>query len=426
MKTLFANGYVLIKENDGFTVTDHAYLGVENDRICFLSTQAPTEPFDSVIDMRGKLLMPGLYNCHTHSAMVLFRGIGSDLPLDRWLYEKIFPLEQKLNYEAVLAGSYLAIMEMLACGTVSFSDMYFFPEATAEAVLHAGIKANLTRHIQSEKNIFDRQGIQASLDFYERYDHAGNGRIFVDFSLHSEYACAEQTAREYSRLCYEKGGRMHIHLAETTREYEDCIRRNGKSPVAWFYDCGTFASKTAAAHCVALDENDIRILKENQVSVVHNPSSNLKLGSGFAKIPEMIDQGVTVALGTDGAASNNNLNMFEEMHLAAIIHNGRQQNSMVMNDDTVLNMATGIGARLQGRQDCGELKVGNKADIIAIDLSAPHLCPRNDLKSLLVYSAQASDVCMVMVDGKLLYRNGEFLTIDRERVLYNIEKTRIR
>ena len=211
---------------------------------------------------------------------------------------------------------------------------------------------------------------------------------------------------------------MHIHLSETKSEHEGCIEKYGKTPAQWMNDLGVFEVPCAAAHCVWVTAEDRALLRRKGVSVIHNPTSNMKLGSGFAPVPQLLEEGVNVALGTDGAASNNNLNMLEELHLAAVIHNGHCQDAALLSAPQVLTMATANGAKLQGRGDTGTLEAGKRADIIAIDLSAPHLFPHLDTAGLVVYSAQASDVCMTMVDGQVLYENGEYLTLDKERVLY--------
>ena len=264
--------------------------------------------------------------------------------------------------------------------------------------------------------------IPESLALFEKYHGAADGRIHIDFSIHAEYTCKSHIVKAYSDLCREKGGRMHIHLAETAREQRECIERYGKTPTEWFESLGTFDSPTAAAHCVAVTERDMDILKAHGVSVIHNPTSNLKLGSGFAPIRQMMDKGINVTLGTDGTASNNNLNMFEEMHLAEIMHDGYHNDPTLISTQEVLDMATVNGAKLQGRDDTGVLAVGKKADIIAIDLSKPHLYPNFDTPALLTCSAQAGDVCMTMVDGNILYENGEFKTLDENKVRADMER----
>lgn len=425
MKTLFKNADILLFENGIYNVIKNAYLAVNGDRIAYIGKDMPDGDFDTVKDMTGKLLMSGLYNCHNHCPMVLLRGVGSDLPLNEWLFNKVFPIEDKLTADEIYAGTNLALLEMLACGTVSFSDMYFEPQVTARAVAESGMKANLTRPVQSfdpNEEPKDSFRIAQSLELYDEWNKAENNRILIDFSIHAEYTCTEKIARAYSEECNKRGGLMHIHLSETVKEHNECKEKYGKTPTEWFNDLGAFDSRAFAAHCVTLEDSDMEILLQKGVNVVHNPSSNMKLGSGFARVQKMLDMGINVALGTDGAASNNNLDMIEEMHLASIIHNGYMQDATVMNADTVIKMATLNGALLQGRNDCGELKVGNKADIIAILLDKPHLRPVIDEKALITYSAQSSDVCMTMVDGKILYENGEYTTLDKEKIYYGIEK----
>lgn len=425
MGILFENCDLLLRGEDGGYSTLHGFLGVRGDTIDYIGAEKPTGEYEEHKSMEHKLLMPGLINCHNHSPMVLLRGVGSGLPLREWLFDKVFPIEDRLVPEDIAAGSRLAILEMLASGTTSFSDMYFFPAETVAAVAEAGMKANISRCVQcfdENQTVEQNTQIPESLALFEKYHGAADGRIHIDFSIHAEYTCKSHIVKAYSDLCREKGGRMHIHLAETAREQRECIERYGKTPTEWFESLGTFDSPTAAAHCVAVTERDMDILKAHGVSVIHNPTSNLKLGSGFAPIRQMMDKGINVTLGTDGTASNNNLNMFEEMHLAEIMHDGYHNDPTLISTQEVLDMATVNGAKLQGRDDTGVLAVGKKADIIAIDLSKPHLYPNFDTPALLTCSAQAGDVCMTMVDGNILYENGEFKTLDENKVRADMER----
>ncbi|MBQ3128608.1 MAG: amidohydrolase [Clostridia bacterium] len=425
MKTLFKNADILLFENGIYNVIKNAYLAVDGNKISYIGKDEPSDSFDETKDMHGKLLMSGFYNCHNHCPMVLLRGVGSDLPLNEWLFNKVFPIEDKLTAEEIEAGTKLALLEMLAGGTVSFSDMYFEPQVTARAVADSGMKANLTRPVQSfdpNEEPKDSFRIAQSLELYNEWNKAENDRILIDFSIHAEYTCTEKIARAYIEESNKRKGNLHIHLSETVKEHNECKEKYGKTPTEWFNALGAFDSRAFAAHCVTLEDSDMDIILQKGVNVVHNPTSNMKLGSGFARIPKMLDMGINVALGTDGAASNNNLDMLEEIHLASVIHNGYMQDATVMNADTVIKMATKNGALLQGRDDCGELKVGNKADIIAISLDKPHLRPIIDEKALITYSAQSSDVYMTMVDGKVLYENGEYKTLDKEKIYYDIEK----
>ena len=419
MKTLFSNADILTEENGKFTTIHRGYLGIDADTIVYIGAEKPEEEYDVVRDFSGKLLIPGLINGHTHSPMTLLRGLGSDRPLQSWLFDYIFPVEARLRACDVRTGTELALLEMLSTGTTSFTDMYDFTAESAEVCIAAGIKANLCRPTQE----FDPNGkpednyrIRESLELFKTYHHAADDRIRIDFSIHAEYTSTEAMVRYYSELCNENHGRMHLHMSETKTEHEECIQRHGMTPAEYFLSCGTFRSPTAAAHCIWITDRDVEIMAENGVTVMNNPTSNMKLGSGFAPIEKLRRNGVNVSLGTDGAASNNNLNMFEELHLASVIYNGFKIDATPMTPAYTFAMATRNGAKQQGRDDTGSLLVGKKADIVAIDLHKPHLYPHSDILATLAYSAQGSDVCMTMVNGKVLYENGEFKTLDAERI----------
>lgn len=422
-KLLLKNCSILAgKGEDGFEHIKDGYLGIEGDTIAYIGAEKP-EGYADEKDMHEALLCPGLINTHTHAAMTLLRGLGSGLPLDRWLHEAIFPVEDRLKEEDIYAGNALAQLEMLATGTTSYSDMYDMPLTAVKLCEQSGMKINLCRPILSfdpSEGVKESWRAQGTLELFKGYHMSQNGRVRADFAIHAEYTNHEKIVREYAELCLENKARMHIHLSETYKEHEECKAKYGKTPARWFYDLGVFASPTAAAHCVAVEPEDMALMLENGVSAMHNPSSNMKLGSGFAPIREMLQSGINVALGTDGTASNDNLNMFEEMHLAALIHNGIKRDPTAMSAAQIFNMATRNGTKLQGRDDTGTLAVGKKADIIAVDTKAPHLVPSFEPLSTLIYSAQGSDVKMTMVDGKILYENGEYKTIDAERVYHDV------
>ena len=404
MTTLLKNAWIYTPQG----VIKGGYVVIDEAAIVSVGAEGR---FDCEKDMSGKLLLPGLVNAHTHAAMTLLRGVGTDLPLQRWLFDSVFPVEGRMTAEDIRAGTALALLEMLACGTTSFSDMYFFPWEAAELVAVCGIKANLCYPVQAfdPAEPYEKNESARKLErFYKDWHNAAEGRIRVDGCLHAEYTCNPHVAAGTAAWCRQNGVRMHIHLSETKSEHDTCIEKYGKTPAQWMNDLGVFDVPCAAAHCVWVTESDRALLREKNVSVIHNPTSNMKLGSGFAPVPELLAEGVNVALGTDGAASNNNLNMLEELHLAAILPAAQ-----------VLEMATVNGAKLQGRDDTGAIEAGKRADLMAIDLSAPHLVPHLDTAGLAVYSAQAADVCMTMVDGRILYENGEYLTLDRERILYD-------
>ena len=426
MKRLFVNAGILAWKDDSFYYIEDGCLGVDGDTICYIGKERPADAYDDVRDMSGRLLMPGLIDCHCHNGMTLLRGIGSDLPLQQWLFDEMIPVEDCLTAEDIKAGNELAMMELIASGVTSFSDMYMEARTVIELNERIGMKANICRVVQcfdpAEKPE-DSARIRESCELFEACNGAQNGRIRIDFAVHAEYTTTDAVTAGYAdriRKYIPQNARMQIHMSETQKEHDECIARHGLTPCAWFEKMGILDVPTGAAHCVCVTPEDMEIMKRKNVTAIHNPTSNMKLGSGFAPIQEMVDRGINVALGTDGAASNNNLNMFEEMHLAAIIHNGYHHDAVIMKPETVLRMATINGARMQGREDTGCLEVGRKADIIAVDFrDKAHMYPAFEPMAMLVYAAQASDVCMTMVDGNILYEDGKFLTLYRERVLEN-------
>ncbi len=429
MKRLFVNAGILAWENDQFKYIENGCLAVDGDVISYIGKEKPEGEFDDIRDFSGKLLMPGLINCHCHNGMTLLRGIGSDLPLQEWLFDHMFPIEDRLTAEDIKAGAELAMMELIASGVTSYSDMYMEAWTAIESNEKIGMKMDVCRVVQSfdsTEKPEDNARIRESIELFEKYNGAQNDRVRIDFAVHAEYTSTNPIVSGYAERCrpyVEKGAVMQIHMSETKKEHNECIDRHGVTPAGWFEKMGIFDIPTAAAHCVAVTDEDMQIMLKKGVSAIHNPTSNMKLGSGFAPIPKMLDMGINVALGTDGCASNNNLNMFEEMHLAAIIHNGYTNDPVIMKPEQVIRMATVNGAKLQNRPDTGCLEVGKKADIIALDFNnKPHLYPCFDPMALIVYSAQATDVCMTMVDGNILYEDGKYLTLDPETVINNAKE----
>lgn len=425
MKQLLKHCDILAADGQGYRWLKDAYLGIDGDTIDYLGESAPDAAYDVEKDLSGKLLAPGLINCHGHTPMTLLRGVGSDLPLQEWLFDRIMPIEDNLSAEDIQIGNQLALLEMISTGTTSYSDMYFEPHTAVKNAIAAGIKANISRPVQC----FDPQEryeqsfrSKESIELFRAYHGAAEDRIRIDFAIHAEYTNQPQIVEAYSADCKALGGRMQLHLSETEKEHRECLEKYGKTPAQWFDSLGTFDSPCAAAHCVWVTEEDMDLMKAKGVSVIHNPTSNLKLGSGFAPIPTMLEKGLNVALGTDGCASNNNLNMMEELHLCSLIHKGLAHDPQRIPAAQALNIATRNGALLQGREDTGSLEVGKKADLMAIDLHRPHLFPNLDPLALMCYSAQGSDVVLTMVNGKILYENGEFLTLDAEKILSSAAK----
>jgi 5-methylthioadenosine/S-adenosylhomocysteine deaminase len=358
--------------------------------------------------------------------MSIFRGFGENLPLDRWLNEKIWPAEDKLCDANVRLGSMLSIAEMLKNGIVSFSDMYFFSETTVKTVIESGIKANVGRCITAFDPAITAESdsrFAEAVALHKAYHGAADGRVKIDMSIHAEYTTVESTCRYVSDYAAEHGLGMQIHLSETAKEHAEGIaRRNGKTPAEFFLETGVFRANTTAAHCVHLSANDMKILAENGVSVAHNPASNLKLGSGIMPLTALYDAGVNITLGTDGSASNNTLDILKEAYLAALLQKGTTGDTAKFSSAPFVAMATANGARAQGRTGAGVIAEGSPADIILIDLDAINTMPYFDLADTFLFAANSSNVCFTMADGKILYENGELKTIDEEKLKYDFSK----
>lgn len=375
----------------------------------------------------GTLLLPGFYNIHSHVPMTLLRGYGEGLPLSEWLFGKMIPFEQKLSDEDCYWGALAGIAEMIASGTVSFTDMYMHMPGIVRAVEESGIKANLSHGFSQARpgDSFLDSNARRGTDFTRQAAaRIPDGRLVADASLHAEYTTREDRAvRELAEWCAGNGMRMHVHISETRKEHEECkARRGGRTPAAFLADCGLFDSPTTAAHCVWVEESDLDIFADKGVTVAHCPSSNLKLGSGMANMARCLDRGIRVGIGTDGAASNNNLDMLEETRLAGLLQKGVSGDSSRFGPGELLRMACRFGADAQGRTDCGEIRVGAWADIVAYDLGGVHLHPAHDLLSNIFFSAAAADIRTVMVNGRVLYQDGEFTTIDISRVIAEVDR----
>ena len=348
-----------------------------------------------------RLVLPGLVNCHCHAPMTLLRGVGGGLPLKRWLEEAIFPLEAKLTDEDVHAGALWGAMEMLAGGTTTVADMYEWNYQ--HAFLEAGMRALVTTVGRLGAPGRLAECIEATRTWNERMCNEARGDVYMDICVHSEYLTDEHFCRELAAANRELGRRLHVHVSETRREHEECVARHGKTPIAYLAETGLLDRGGYAAHCVWCTDDDFRIMAERDVSLVHNPTSNMKLGSGFARIVRAMELGVNVALGTDGTASNDNLDMFEEMHLASLIHKGIANDPTVLSPWDVVEMATKNGAKALGRGDIGEIAAGKRADFCIVDLDRPHLLPAHDLANLVVHSMHSGDVVQTVVGGRTVY-----------------------
>ncbi|HML34370.1 amidohydrolase [Sporomusa sphaeroides] len=384
------------------------------------------EPAEQIIDCRDKLIIPGFVNTHTHAAMTLFRSYADDMMLMDWLQKKIWPAEENLTAEDIYWGTQLAIAEMLKTGTTCFADMYFFMPEVARAVAESGIRAVLARGMAGIAPTAN-QALAESENFYNEWHNAANGRITVMLGPHAPYTCPPDFIKKVTALATKLGAQIHIHLSETAGEVADCQKQYGKSPIALMNELGIFDHGALAAHCVHLSPEDIAIMKEKQVRVAHNPGSNMKLASGVAPVPDLLAAGICVSLGTDGAASNNNSDMLEELRLAALLHKVHRLDPLAIPAKTAVDMATVQGAAALGLDTItGKLVTSYKADITIFDRQEPHWHPRHDSLSLLTYAASSRDVHTVIVDGNILLDNRRLTTIDEERLLAETDRRGMR
>ena len=406
--------------DEAATVLDDAFVVVEGETIASVTPTRPAGAFTQEIDCGGNVLMPGLVNAHTHIPMTLMRGSAGGCDLHTWLNDWIFPAEAKLDDRAVRAGADLALAELIAGGVTTIADMYMHTPAIAQAVLAAGISANLSCGgvyfgAPGDFGPDTCKDCENQRILTEEFHGAGNGQILVDASVHGEYTSNVPLWQWMADYAQRKGLGMHVHVSETQSEHEACKGRWGLTPFAILDRYGVWDTRAIAAHCVWTTEEDWAGMAEKGVTCVHNPVSNLKLGSGVAWIPAMKAAGVPIALGTDGVSSNNNQDMFEEMKFAAVLHNGVTRDPLALLPQDVLAMATREGAKALGRQT-GRIAPGYVADLILVDFTRPHLTPCHSVMDNLVYAAHGSDVVMNMARGKIIYKDGTFLTLDLEKI----------
>ena len=404
------------------------YVGVEGARIAYVGESEPADAarYGERYDGRGKLLMPAFYDTHAHTPMTLLRGYAEDQPLQQWLNDTVWPFEGKMGGDHYYWGCMLSQAEMVRYGIVGYTDMYFGTIDRCRAALEAGMKANHTdggTMCFVEKDYDTLPVAAVNKELFENWQGAGDGRIKVDMCIHGEYTTPEGMVRRVVEEAKAHGAGIHLHLSETRSEHEECKgRHDGMTPTAWFERCGVFDVPVTAAHCVWVEDSDIRTLAERGVNVSLNPASNMKLASGFAPVQKMLDAGVHLSIGTDGMASNNTHNILQSAYLLACSQKGNDLDPTVVPAKEVLRMLTAGGARAQGRPDCGVLAQGNRADLVVMDIDRPWMHPVHDMAVNLVYSANGADVCLTMCDGRVLYRDGAYPTIDVERAQAEVER----
>lgn len=421
MKQLFYNGVIVTGEKG--KLVKNGFILVEDGIIQAVGSGNPMPKYDNIdnkVNLNHNWVLPGLINTHGHIGSTLLRGFGDDLPLDVWLKTKMWPMEGKFTEETIQAAASLAILEMLKSGTTTFLEMYHLHlNLIAELVQKSGIRSVITRGmIGLCSSIEQEQKLAEAISLSDSLKKIGEGRITTMLAPHAPYTCPPAFLEMIAIEAKRKKLPIHIHLSETAKEVNEHVAKSGKRPAIHLAELGLFDVHTLIAHGVHLSEEELEILANYDVAVSHNPISNLKLGSGIAKIPKMLQKNILVAIGTDSAASNNNLDMFQEMRMAALIHKGNQEDPTVVSAEEALVMATYNGSKALRLENVGIIQEGKDADFIVVDSQLPHLQPNEHPISHLVYSASGADVLDVYVKGNCLVRNRECLTIDEEKVIF--------
>ncbi|MFO7861780.1 MAG: amidohydrolase [Desulfosalsimonas sp.] len=419
---------VVVTVNPDFEIIENGAVAIKDGRIEFVGSDGTGNPAGArqVIDACGGIVMPGLVNTHTHLPMSLFRGLADDLALDKWLTGHIFPAEAAhIHPETVHAATLLSCAEMLLSGTTACCDGYFYENFVAEAVAQAGIRAVLGQGVidfPAPDCPDPAKNIDTALGFVDQWKDKNAG-ITPSIFCHSPYTCSEQTLQRAKQAADKAGVIFQIHVAETRTEAENANIGQSRSVAAYLADLGVLGPNTLASHCVWLSPEDIAIFQDTGTKVSHNPESNMKLASGIAPVPAMLAVGICAGLGTDGCASNNNLDMFETMGFAAKLHKAAAMDPMVMDAQTVVRMATIQGAESLGLDHLiGSVEPGKAADLIVIDTRRPHLCPLYHPESHLVYAVRGADVSHVLVDGRFLVENQRLLHMDVGAVMAEVNR----
>jgi 5-methylthioadenosine/S-adenosylhomocysteine deaminase len=429
MRTLIQD-VTVITLDDQNRILQHAGIAIDGQTICAVGEVPPTFIPEAIISGEEMVALPAFFNAHTHTAMTLERGWAEDLPFERWLNEKIWVAESALEEEDVYWGATLAAAEMIRGGIVGFADHYFWMDQVARVVETSGMKANLAWchfGLKSEQEL-GRKSFEDTVAFVERWDGAAGGRIFTSMGPHSPYMDSPAVLRRFAEEAQRLGVGVHLHLSESARQVQDSLKQYGKTPVAHVASTGLFDLPRSAlvAHCNVLQEADFAILAEKGVHVAHTPKTYQKLAMQMPPILEMLRRKVHVALGTDGPASNSDLNMLEIMRLAGLYQKGLAADATALPVMDLLRLATQAPASAIGFSESGVLAPGRPADLILLDTTAPHWLPRHDLAAGIVYTSHPGDIAYVWCNGQLLYQQGEFLTLDYKRIRFEAERRAFR
>ena len=419
---IISASWIFTSCTEGQLLSDYAVV-IENDKVVDLVPQNKVfdeYETDNTYQLTDHILIPGLINAHTHAAMSLFKGFADDLPLEDWLNNHIWPAEKKfVNSSFVKDGSILALSEMIKSGVTTFNDMYFFPDATAEAAKELGVRSNIGLVVLDFPTNYATDPEDYLLKGFEFRDKWRNEELITtSIAPHAPYSVSDEAFTLINTYSEELSINIHTHLHETKWEIEDSIDRYGMTPVQRLNKLGIIGPSLMAAHCVHLNEQDMAILAKNKVSIVHNPSSNMKLGSGVADIAKMLKQNISICLGTDSSASNNRLDIMEEMRLAALLIKGNTRSPELIPAKEAIKMATINGAKALGLDSkIGSIEKNKKADLVAIDLSTIENQPIYNPLSTLVYSSSRSDVSYVWINGKIKLRDKKLVEIDEEEII---------
>lgn len=422
---LIKNSIILNPKSTGTVDEYKSSLLIENNKISLISDNIEDSNADYIIDGEGKILMPGLVNTHSHIPMTLFRSFADDLNLDTWLNDYIWPMESHLNSEYTYNGTMLGAIEMIKSGTTTFSDMYFYMGDVAKAIDKAGIRGVLSYGMIDFGDEEKRENeFKENISLIKNHHNTCDGRITTMFGPHSIYTTSPELLSRVRKEANKYNVGIHIHMNETQKEIDDCKQLRGIRPFEYLDDLGILSDDIVAAHCVWLSDAEIDLIKKYNIKVSHNPCSNAKLASGIAPISKLLDNNICVSIGTDGASSNNNLDMFEEMKFTALLQKANTLNPEVLSAERTLSLATVNGANALGLDNIGSIEVGKLADIILIDTNKPNFTPLNStLSSNIVYSVNGFNVDSTIVNGEILMENRKLTNLDEKEIFKNAQET---